>query len=640
MEELNTETTFEAFREQWLADVVEGNPSTVELGHRFARKLVKDWLDSDDASDDLVYCDGSGDGGIDIAYLDRGETHEGSDEGSVEGDTWYLIQSKYGRAFAGTGTVLTEGQKLIDTLDGQRRTLSSLAAGLADRLSNFRKQASSLDRIVLVLATVDPLTEAEKRALQDVRSIGRDRIGPLFDVDTISVQTIYARLLEEARRTAEQRVSVNVCAVLAESGEGLLVGSIPLLSLYETLRQYRDQTEDLDRLYEKNVRRFLGSRGRVNKSMLATLETTPERFGLYNNGITIVVDRFQRSDDGSLMLVEPYVVNGCQTTRTVWDVCQRRLDVGGHGTNSELEDWKQRAEQGVVVAKIVEVGAAGEDLLLDITRYTNSQNAVKEKDFLGLSTDFRTWSRLMASRFGIFLEIQRGGWDSRKAYQAQHPEAHQYREAANAFDLLKVYGSGWLAEPGTAYGRNAAFFPNGTIFRRIMTPDEDGEPFGVDDLYAAYLLQKAADGYKFGRNAEKDSRRQTRFLFYMVVIELLRHVLIRAEMSVSHHDVSTALTRVLGDQPAASALLDSAVEVIDAYLTRGEEGCVFEEPAYKNAFNGNLNSYLKWERLGKTDEASPRLRDLIAHMRLFMGRSVGGGEAPRDTILAALRSPS
>src|SRR5438309_5857592 len=122
------------YQDEWLKDINVANISTTELGHKFACKLLTQWLNIDDSSEDLVYCDGSGDGGIDIAYLDRGETHEGSDEGSVEGDTWYLIQSKYGKAFAGTGTVLTEGQKLIDTLDGQRRTLSSLAAGLADRL--------------------------------------------------------------------------------------------------------------------------------------------------------------------------------------------------------------------------------------------------------------------------------------------------------------------------------------------------------------------------------------------------------------------------------------------------------------------------------------------------------------------------
>ena len=60
------------------------------------------------------------------------------------------------------------------------------------------------------------------------------------------------------------------------SGEDLLVGAIPLLDLYNFLSDYRNKTGDLDQIYEKNVRRFLGSRGKVNKGMKKTLLETPE----------------------------------------------------------------------------------------------------------------------------------------------------------------------------------------------------------------------------------------------------------------------------------------------------------------------------------------------------------------------------
>lgn len=87
---------FEAFREQWLSDVEKGDPSTVELGRRFAHKLVQQWRDIDDSSTDLVYCDGAGDGGIDIAYLDRGED-EASSENNASGHTWYLEDVRHKR---------------------------------------------------------------------------------------------------------------------------------------------------------------------------------------------------------------------------------------------------------------------------------------------------------------------------------------------------------------------------------------------------------------------------------------------------------------------------------------------------------------------------------------------------------------
>jgi len=57
--------TFEEFRAEWLKEFEEADLSSVEKGQRFALKLVTQWLDVAADDDDLVICDGSGDGGID-----------------------------------------------------------------------------------------------------------------------------------------------------------------------------------------------------------------------------------------------------------------------------------------------------------------------------------------------------------------------------------------------------------------------------------------------------------------------------------------------------------------------------------------------------------------------------------------------
>ena len=46
---------------------------------------------------------------------------------------------------------------------------------------------------------------------------------------------------------------------------------------------------------------------------------------------------------------DPYIVNGCQTTRSIWDVFHNRLEAGGTGNDPELDAWRQRAAKGVVV---------------------------------------------------------------------------------------------------------------------------------------------------------------------------------------------------------------------------------------------------------------------------------------------------
>jgi hypothetical protein len=296
-------------------------------------------------------------------------------------------------------------------------------------------------------------------------------------------------------------------------------------------------------------------------------------------------------------------------------------------------NWRDKAGQGVVVTKIVKVGAAGDELLQDITRYTNSQNAVREKDFLALTSDFRMMARQMEDKYEVFLETQRGGWESRSAYQRQHPNEKKLTEHANAFDLLKVYGAGWFGEPGTAFGRNAAFLPNGTVFRRIFSNQPTDEPFTVDDFYAAYRVQKSADAFKFGRNAEV-SRRQTRFLFYMVAIEMLKGIMSLANLKVGTKDLTQALIKLYkqGNELAAQTLMDVAIEVVDEYMNSGSEESVFKEPEFVNTFNSNLNGYLKWDQLAKND-GSPNLRALLAIHRRTLTR---GNPSPRDLIVKAI----
>ena len=381
-------------------------------------------------------------------------------------------------------------------------------------------------------------------------------------------------------------------------------------------------------------------RGRVNKAIQDTLDRFPDRFGLYNNGIPIVVENFETGENGEITLTEPFIVNGCQTTRTIWEVFHRRLEAGGTGNGEALKDWQTRAGHGVVVTKVIKVGMEGEQLLEQITRHTNTQNAIREKDFLTLTSDFRAWARAMKDAHDIYLEIQRGGWDSRRALQKQKPGIKQFKEAANVFDLLKVYGAGWLGEAGLAFGKNPPFLPNGTIFKKIMNGDgADEDAFGVEDLLAAYRLQREAAGFQFGRGAPEVSRRQTRFLFYMVVIDLLRDVMTRSKIGTSRNKFTTALLKLFApeNEPGKNALMGAAIEAIDSYLTSGTDNSLFDEPAFVNTMNNDLGAFMKWEKLGKSEADSPRFRQLLAVTKQAMAQRVGGQSSAREQIATALK---
>jgi AIPR protein len=611
--------SLEQFEAQWLEDVKAGQPSTTQLGHRFAEKLLRDWHEIDSSSSEIILCDGAGDGGIDAAVFVKGDPSEG-----LEGDTWLLVQSKYGSAYGGADTIGIEAQKVFATLEGKREGLSGLSTELVSRLRNFISNMGPKDRLDYILATTSNLSFEDASYLDNVKLLGQAKFGPGFDVDAVSIETIY-RKLEEATPAHSDKLSISLKTDLSKSGD-LYIGSTLLIELFAFMKSYKAATGDLDLLYEKNVRKFLGSRKKVNKGIERTLDLYPERFGLYNNGITIVAES-AKLVDGTVHLVSPYVVNGCQTTRSIWAVLQKRWNSGGSSPSQEQKAWEDRLHRAVVVTKIVAVGPEGEDLLTETTRFTNSQNTVSEKDFIALEEDFRRWTPQFNSRFGVFLEIQRGAWEARRAFQRQNPAAlPRFETFANAFDLLKAYAAGWLTEPGIAFGKNPPFAPGGSLFNKIVnSPD-----FGVDSLYAAHLVSVLANSYEFGRGAKVATRGQTRFLFIMVTVDMVKDILVNLGLDYSARSIARAVV-CLEASGGLKRIGDSAIQLIDDYLTVGNDDSLFTEPEFQKS--QDLNSFLKSEKLGKSEEFSPKLK-----MQMAMAKKIFRRTADMEALSRQLKA--
>jgi hypothetical protein len=605
---------FSEFEKQWLEEIISDDPSTTQLGHRFAEKLLRDWLEIESSSAEIILCDGAGDGGIDAAVFIKEDLTEG-----IEGDTWMLVQSKYGSSYAGAETISAEAQKLFATLEGKRERLSSLSSELVDRLRNFLKNCGPKDRLDYVLATNRNLSAEEQEYLANIKTLGRAKFGELFDVDSVSIETIYNKLAEEDALGPE-KLSVSLRTTVTSSGEILFIGATQLRDLFKFMQDYKAASGDLDLLYEKNVRKFLGNKRKVNKGIEKTLEEHPERFGLYNNGITLVAEEVEKTSSGEFKLKNPFIVNGCQTTRSIWSVLQRKLNSGGGAPSESQIQWEENLDKAVVITKIVIVGAEGEDLLTETTRFTNSQNAVTEKDFIALEKDFRTWAPIFNSRFGAFLETQRGAWEARKAFQKQNPLATpRYVESANAFELLKAYAAGWLGEAGIAFGKNPPFAPGGSLFNKIV--NDPG--FGVESLYAAHLMQTLANQYNFGRGAQSQTRGQTRYLFIMVAVDLVKDFLINEHRDYGHSGLTSAII-AFSQTNLLKGFGDAAVQLIDDYLTNGNEDCLFEEPEFQKS--RDLNAFLKWEKLRKGDEFSPRLRTQMTMTKKIFRRAAPASE--------------
>ena len=123
------------------------------------------------------------------------------------------------------------------------------------KIEAFRQQQSDDNRIVLVFATTEPISEQERRALEDIKIIGRERISDKFDVEEVSLMTIWEAIVEEQ----SQSLSVNVKGQFVDQDAGLLVGMVSLIDLFKFLVEYKNKAGNLvpfpleDTLYRISV---------------------------------------------------------------------------------------------------------------------------------------------------------------------------------------------------------------------------------------------------------------------------------------------------------------------------------------------------------------------------------------------------
>jgi len=617
---------YDSFKAEWLKEVLKNTPTSVDKGRRFARKILKDWIDFNEEADEIIFCDGAGDGGLDAVYYQPGDKYE---ENANDGDTWYLVQSKYGYAYQGEKTLIEETQKIINSIEGLNPRLSNLSEDIITRLNDFRTKAKDDDKMVLVFATTDPLSEEELDVLNKIKEYGQKVLGSLFEVEKVSLRTIFDGLQEKARQT--EKIKVPISANLVQSGEDLLVGSVKLKNVFHFLNHYDRTAGSIELIYDKNVRKFLGGKGAVNRKISSTINNEPHRFGLYNNGITIVVEEFKIIESDKFELTNPYIVNGCQTTKTIWNELKKK-NYKEKPSTEELSDWENLLNKGILVVKIVKVGSDGEALLVNTTKYTNFQNSVSQKDFIALEKNFKHWQAEMEQQYNIYLEIQRGGWESVKAQNQKTFDGKEYKDHVNAFDLLKIYGAGWMEEPGFAFSKNVAFAPNGSVFNNIMKI----ETFGVNDLYAAYLLLSLTEKYQFGRKSEETSRRMTRYLFCFLIINILKKVMVYSGIERTHLNITNAVLKIFEDDTseAAQNLINSGLNIIKTYFVKDEDTSIHKEPN----FYGDISGFLKGEKIGKNEDYSPKLIELIHSEFQFIKRSHRGETPQIDAIAEVIKS--
>ena len=315
-------------------------------------------LDMEQAFDCLT--EGGGDFGVDALHM--GEEMDG--EFIVT-----LFQSKYRQKLDATGHFEEKG---IDALIKAIRHIFNPAAELGRINERLRIKVEAVRSMVRDgwIPHVRAVACSNGQHWNDVaqQAIEREGFGEQVSWEHLNHDGLLA-LWQRLKPVNETLRLVGKAVVEDMNFSRVCLGRLPVTEVAALMRTHGE------RLLERNIRRYLGLHGnRVNEGIQATLRSnSPADFYFFNNGLTLVCDDFAynalQGSDYQIKVDNLQIVNGGQTCMTILK------------TEQELHKLGQSlpADASVLV-RIYKLPKDNEDLVLQITHATNSQNPVDLKD--------------------------------------------------------------------------------------------------------------------------------------------------------------------------------------------------------------------------------------------------------------------
>jgi hypothetical protein len=349
-----------------MADCVREPPEeqrTKFLTRALAAFCVNALTDADPPTAAQSITDGYQDHGIDAIYFDSAEK------------TVYLVQSKWSKN-ATKSIEAGDCQLFIDGIQALIR------ADFSDFNDKIRKREAEMRenllmrsdvRVVLVVAftsshdLAQPIQKALDQFLERQNNVGEQEV---FILEVFNLKRIYSHLAGSASSK-----NIKLTIALGEWGK-----------MDAPFRAYYGQIKLVDvaawaphgrALLARNLRFFRGAT-EVNDGMEKTVLKDPERFWYFNNGITLLCNKVQKTllnadarDYGVFDCEGVSIVNGAQTVGVVWEIHRKNP--------THLATLDSR-----VNVRIISLENCPEGFATDVTRATNTQNRIQNRDFAAL----------------------------------------------------------------------------------------------------------------------------------------------------------------------------------------------------------------------------------------------------------------
>lgn len=353
-----------------ILEAVTGNSDTDELQNAI---IDKDYCNIVNEIENDDY-------GVDVVYIDE------------DNKKILLFNFKYRETFnktkGGKEAPLLSSTKFLTTL--KNNNFNKVTKLTKEKMLEIRERLKSDEiwDIILYLVSNENISMSEDSQLMDSF---KENFG--MDIKTINLEDIVNYISERPEGIS--------CSFLADSDsvltyeENSLSSSksylvkLPIATLIrmttnndelrnkhnlESFNELKDSKLNTNILYD-NVRGYLGD-SKFNKNIIKTLKENPNRFFMYNNGITITakdVNSIPINGNKKFLFTikDIQVVNGGQTLRSIYQFKNEDFD-------------EEKLADASILVRIFKT-ENNSDLTNDIAEYTNSQNSISASDLKSIN---------------------------------------------------------------------------------------------------------------------------------------------------------------------------------------------------------------------------------------------------------------
>lgn len=480
-------------------------------------------LDAEDSFDCLT--EGGGDFGVDAIHL----TEE------VDGEFFVtILQGKYSRKLEGNSNFPANG--IEDMINAIRHIFDPRAelGAINSRLKVKVEAARSLiqDGYIPRVRAIACNNGLKWKEEDGQRAIDRAGFGDQVEWEYVNHDVLVSIL--QRIKPVDETIRLTGKAVVEDMNfSRVCIGRVPVTEIATLMKTHGD------RLLERNIRRYLGLHGnRVNEGIRTTLlSNNPTNFYFFNNGLTLVCSDFAynalQSSDFQVKVENLQIVNGGQTCMTIFKTLEQMQAEG-----------KPLPNDASVLVRIYKLPKDNQDIVLQITHATNSQNPVDLKD---LRSNDQKQKQLEAS-------IKELGYNYRRKRMDTPAKSANITSGTTAEAVLAV----WRHAPHQAKFLTREHF--GKLYERIFTPDLNGA-----QVVIAVLLYRIAENHR--KRPDGDDFQHVRYSSCFIAMQMGRRLLrdVGAKLSGLGHRNFAEAKRLIEDQGenyflAASKDVEKALE--------------------------------------------------------------------------------